>query len=304
MNLTDLHSFVQVAEQGSLTSAAARLGVPTSTISRRLTRLEEALGVALLHRSSRAVRLTEEGHQLHRRCAPALREIDEAKRAIQACDDQPMGELRITAPADLGTTQVMTDLFATFRTRHPTVSLDLVLTNRLVDVVNDGFDVAIRAASPNFTWSGEGLKSRSLRTMKAGLYAAPAYLEQRGRPTAPEQLAAHDLLAHASFSAKRSMVLTHHHTGAQAELSSMSILTTNHIEQLIRFVLAGMGIGPIPDLLAEPWVESGALELLLEDWEIPGSKLLAVWPSTRHLAPRVRRFLDHLYDHPGFATSR
>lgn len=293
MNLVDLDTFVRVADHGSLTGAARELGVPKSTVSRRVARLEDELGLALVHRTGRSISLTDRGEQLHIRSAPALRELAETERAILDLEKGPSGLLRITAPADLGTARAMVDLFVGYRRRYPAVRLEIYLSDRIVDLIGEGFDLALRPSGPRATWSGEGLMQRSLGYLEAGIFAAPSYLGERTPPSCPADLAHFDWVAHHAWVRSRELPLVHRETRAQAKLPVDPVVLTNHIDQVLGIISAGGGVAAVPKFLARPLVERGDLVALLEEWELPGGTLAAVWPTTRHLSPRIRSFLDY-----------
>lgn len=305
MRLDELQTFVIVAERGTLTAAARELGVPKSTVSRRVARLEDELGVALVRRSARSLSLTEFGEHLRMRSAPALRELAEAERSLQDLDATPRGLLRLTAPADLGTTSALTRMFLSFREKWPGVNLDIDLTDRVVDLVGEGFDIALRPSGPRANWSGEGLKMRSLGKLRAGIFASPTYLQRHGAMAAPEDLLSLDWIAHRVWFRQGHLELTHTRSGEVRRVQPVPAVTTNHIGQVLQMVLADGGVGAVPQFTARRSEREGELVQVLPDWQLQGGTLSAVWPATRHLSPRVRAFIDfaaaHLADLDDFA---
>lgn len=181
MNLVDLDTFVRVAETGSMTAAAGQLGVPKSTVSRRVGRLEDALGLELLVRGARKVALTDHGRALADRSRDALRDIADVERSLTETATEPSGTLRVTAPIDIGRSRAGTDLFASFRARYPSVSLHVELTNRVVDLHEEGFDAALRPRAL-LSDSESLLGRRILRAPGGGLYATSRYLAAHGTP--------------------------------------------------------------------------------------------------------------------------
>lgn len=293
MNLIDLETFVWVAELGSLTAAGKQLKVPKSTVSRRVSRLEDELSVALVHRTARSVVVTERGQQLALRAAPAFRELRHAEHALFEHGDQPRGLLRITAPSDIGASKFINDLLLGFRERWPQVSLDILLTERVVDLIQEGIDVALRPAPAKGTWQGEGLMSRSLGSLTAVVYASPDYLARHGTPKHPQQLLDHDWIGHQAWLRRGPVALTHRESGEVEHVELSSSILTNHIDQVVAMIAGGAGLGIVPSFLVGALVDEGTLQPVLTDWDWPGGRLTAVWPASRHTSPRVRAFVDH-----------
>ncbi len=190
MGLEDIGTFVEVAERGSLSAAARELGVPKSTVSRRIARLERELGQELIRRSSRAFRLTEAGDALYRRSAPAIRDLAEATRAVSDAGSEPRGDLRVTAPIDLGTATRFVEFLIAFHDARPQVRLSIDLTDRYVDLAAEGYDLAFRVHSHALE-DRATLKMRRIGPFTVGLYASPRYLDRAGRPAHPSELVDH-----------------------------------------------------------------------------------------------------------------
>src|SRR5690606_4946163 len=189
MDLDRLAALVWVVDLGSFTKAAERLGIPKSTVSRRIASLEDDLGIRLLHRSTRKVTPTEAGRALYARASRAIAELEDAIRAVEDLGDVPRGELRVTAPVDFGVA-VLAELSKEFLETYPEVSLTLELTNRMVDLVGEGFDAALRFG----TLADSSLVARKLTSSKLGFYASPEYLERAGTPTTLDDLERHELM--------------------------------------------------------------------------------------------------------------
>lgn len=292
MNLIDLDTFVRVAERGSLTAAAQALGVPKSTVSRRVARLEDELGLQLLQRTPRSVALTPEGERLVVRTSPALSDLGEAKAELEQLDAVPRGHLRITAPQDMSHTTKVPELFTSFREAYPEVHVELVLTNRVVDLVEEGIDVALRphavaAQQPHLT--GRRLTQR----MTSGLYASPAYLVGAPAITRVAHVSRHPWIGHPAF-LRGGMWRAHHVRGRVAEIAVSPAITVNDFGMLMRIVELGAGIGLLPAPTTQARVSEGALVPLLPSWRGQESSLWAVWPKSRHMTPRVRAFVDHV----------
>lgn len=295
MNLVELDTFVRVVDAGSLTAAAAQLGVPKSTVSRRVARLEDQLGLPLLNRGPRSVTVTEDGARLHARCVAALRTLAEVERELEDRQETPSGVLRLTAPQDLGHAGGFATLLTSFRARYPQVVVELDLTNRVVDLAGEGFDLALRPDAPRA--GSSGLAGRRIARMGAGLYASPSYLEGRGRPTAPPALASHDLVQHRVL--PRDRVVLRDDEGVEREAPLRTVMVLNDFALITAAAAAGAGIAVAPDLMARPYVERGELEPVLPSLHAMRGELWLIWPEVRQLAPRVRAFVDHLVAHAG-----
>lgn len=283
MSLIEIETFVRVAELGTLSGAARKLDVPTSTVSRRVSRLEEELGEALLVRTARSLQLTDAGRAVYERCSSPLREIEEVARAVRDHDAEPAGELRITAPSDMGVTQQFVALLESFRAAHPRVLLAVELTDRVVDLAAERVDLAFRihgAPLPDRT----SLVARRLATLTGGLYASEAYLEANGTP---ETLA--DLQAHRWVGNTR-MGRTVHLLGPDGDvrIETTPVLLANDLNFVRTAVAAGVGIGVLPDLFTGP-----GLRRVLPELTTAGRTLSLVWIGGRALSPRVRRFVEH-----------
>jgi DNA-binding transcriptional LysR family regulator len=206
-------------------------------------------------------------------------------------DEEPSGVLRLTAPTDLGATLAVAELLTAFRARWPAVRLEVELTPRVVDLVHEGVDLALRPSALHAPVAGEGVTVRRLATVSAQLYAAPAYLARRGTPTTPRELAEHDWVIHAIW-LRRGIRVTHQETGEEVALAIEPVVTSNDIAQIHRLVVAGAGIGALPAMVTGADCPEGRLIPLLPEWSMPSGRLNAVWPTTRHLSPRVRAFVD------------
>ncbi len=289
MDLNEIAVFATVVAQGSFTGAAKKLGLPKSTVSRRVSRLEDRLGVRLLQRTTRKLSLTEAGTGFYERIARALSSLEEAEHAVAEAQESPRGTLRLTAPVDFGQLY-LGDVVTEFTDRYPGVVVDVELTGRTVDLVNEGFDLALRAG----VLRDSSLVARKLGSTASGLFAAPSYLSERGRPTSAEELAAHD---HVAFGAERQ---THRWSlvdaqGVELVVPVRARVMGNEYAFIREAVLAGAGIGLIPSFLCHRDVEVGRLEQLMpEVGDQHGAGIYLVYPSARHLSAKVRAFRDFL----------
>jgi DNA-binding transcriptional LysR family regulator len=289
MNLTDLASFVRVADLGTITAAAEAEGVPKSTISRRIARLEDDLGVELLRRSARSFTLTDDGRLVHARSAGALRELTSVEQALTDAGSEPHGRLVITAPNDFGRTQAVAELLCEYRRRWPQVTVDARLENRVMDLVSEGVDVAIRLHGGTLPGEG-GLMSRSVGRFSAGAYASPEYLERRGTPKTPAELFEHDVAAHKS-TLNRPLLFVRDGNEERLRIGSAEF-ETNDFGMVQSLVEAGAAVALLPQLFAAPLERRGRLVRLLPEWTMKSGYMALIWPSSRHLAPRVRAFID------------
>src|SRR5450432_2985863 len=287
IDLNQIATFVRVVESGTFTAAAAALGLPKSSVSRGVAALEDALGVRLLHRTTRKLNLTEAGRQYFQQVRTALGGLDDANSATVEMGDQPRGSIRITAPPDLGK-GMFADTIATFVRRYPGIQLDVVLTGRRVNLIEEGFDLAVRAGK----LEDSSLVARKVGGTALGLYAAPAYLERRGRPKRLADLTRHECVLHRTARG----VLPWRLTGPRGpELASVTpIITANSFQFVRELVVAGVGIGLPPEIEAEEESARHALVRLFPAYALRGGSLYLVCPPLRHVPARVALLRAHL----------
>ena len=301
MNLTDLQTFSLVAETGTISAAAQRLGVPKSTVSRRVRRLEDALGHELLRRSPRAVALTEHGKVLHQRSAPALQELQAAADALAHADTEPTGTLRVTTVPGFGHSHQFVHCVRDYGLKYPKTTINLELTTRLVNLVDEGFDVGLRLHIGQLPASPTLMSRRLLRFGRA-MYASPDYIEGMGMPATLDDLAKHRIAANAIVDVRG---VQWNHNGKP--LSKPKALPTprwliNDPAALERFALSGAGLTFLSTIEGESLAAQGELIRVLPDYEFEGATASLIWPASRHLAPRVRAFIDHAVETMGDAT--
>lgn len=282
MNLNDLETFVVVAEVGTFSAAAEWLDVPTSTVSRRVARLEEDLGIALLKRSARSIALSDDGRALADRCTPAIRELGRVERGLGDTADTPRGALRITTSIDFGSSDFFTQLISAYAMEFDEVDVEFEITNRMVDLLEEGFDVAFRIHSGSMP-DRDDLVVRRLGRLSIDLYASPDYVQQHGPISQLDQLAEHPIIGHA---------------GPQQDLPSVEPrILANDYGPLSAILADGAGIGALPIFVAAPLMRRGELVRLDLPLETPSANLFLVWLRSRHLAPRVRALIDLAADH-------
>jgi len=289
VNLNDLHTFVRVAELGTIAAAARLQGVPRSTITRRVARLEDALGVELLRRSARSFSLTEDGRRLHRLTTGAMRDVTDAVQALAARSEEPRGRLVVAAP-DFARSEPFADLLVGYGRRFPEVEVEVRVANRVVDLIQDGVDVALRAHGGTIPGAAD-LMARVYDLPPMRFYGAPDYLADHPAPEALDALTEHDLVLHrAGVGVPKAL-----HDGATGTATvdlGEPRYRANDTLMVRALVEAGAGIGLLPSFVAAPAVDRGALVRVLDPWELRAGRIALVWPASRHLAPRLRAFVD------------
>ena len=285
----DLVLFAHVVDDGSFTKAALRLGLPKSTVSRRVAALEGRLGERLLLRTTRKFAVTDFGHSVLDHARQVAIEVAAAASLAEHRQAEPSGRLRVSMPADFANL-ILATLLAEFVAKYPAIALELDLSPRRVDLIGENFDVALRMGElPD----DASLAARRLAVFTHGLYASPAYVERRGRPSEPEALMEHDalhLLARTGEPTPWALS-----RGEQRwEGIPPARATANSPELLQRLARAGAGIAVLSDHFVEPYVRAGELLPVLDDWSLPSVTSWAVFPGRRLMPARTRVFLDTL----------
>jgi DNA-binding transcriptional LysR family regulator len=285
----DLLIFARVVDLRSFSRAGEDLGVPKSTVSRRVALLEERLGERLLLRTTRKLTLTEFGHALLHHAQQIAAEVGAAAALAEHRQARPSGRLRVSMPADFANA-LLVDFLAAFAALHPDITLDIDLSPRRVDLIGEHFDVALRMGELPDDVS---LAARRIGVFSEGLYAAPGYLHDRGVPQEPGDLMAHDTLCLTRRDGEPRPWRLMRGSDAR-ELRPSARFTANSPEFLIRLARAGSGITAVPDQYAAPFVRAGELLRLLPDWCLPSSTGWAVFPGRRLMPAKTRAFLDML----------
>jgi DNA-binding transcriptional LysR family regulator len=285
----DLSAFCAVIEFGSVSAAARRLGESKGGVSRRLSRLEARLGVALLARTSRAVSATEEGQAFFAKAREALGLLEDAFAGARDARELPRGLLRITAPVDLSV-ELLPELIVRFREQHPQITLELLATDQALDLAAHRIDLALRAASDG-PLPDTGYRASQLARFAVRLYAAPGYLARRGTPPSVDALPEHDLLA---FRDPGAQLELSDRNGRRQRLPWASVLRSTDFASLLRLTRAGGGIAPLPEPVAQPAVRLGQLVPVLPDWQSAQAALYAVSLGGREAPARVRVFREFL----------
>lgn len=285
MDTAALQAFVQVVQHGSFTRAADALQTHKAHLSRVVSALERDLGARLLERTTRSLSLTELGREFHARAQAILAAMDDARQAVQQAQGEPRGTLRLTCGVEFGMLAV-SDWIHRYLSLHPQMQVDAEITGRLVDLVHEGFDLAIRVGPlPDST-----LAARRLGHLRYALYAAPDYLQRRGTPRDPAALAAHDLLVFSSGGSRHGWTLTR--DGVSQRVAASARFRASNSFAVCDAAVHGLGIAALPGLIGAPHEARGALQRVLTDWALPEVPVHAVFASARYLAPKVRAFVD------------
>lgn len=285
-NLEDVLAFVRVVETGGFSRAAHRLGVSKSIVSRRVARLEANLGVRLLNRTTRGIAPTDAGLEFKARCVDILNQLDAAREAVACRERDVAGTLRLSVPLSFGVTR-LAPAMAAFTAAHPRVSVDLSFSDRFVDLVNEGFDAAIRIG----ILSDTSLVARRLGAIEACVVASPAYLGQHGRPEKPQALADHECLTYSGGARD-----TWQFRSGRKWLSvrPQGRFRADNGEALRAAAVAGLGITALPDFLVEDSLARGELVRLLESYPMPEASIQLLRPGGGTAPARVAALADFL----------
>jgi len=284
--------FVAVIENGGFSAAARTLGISKSAVSKRITQLERHLGVRLLHRTTRKLSLTEAGERYFEHAAQALTAAGQAEDAVTELQGEPQGKLKISSPMSFGRLHVA-PLIPKLMRRYPKLQIDLVMDDRKVDLVAEGYDLSIRGGIlPDST-----LIARKLAPLHQVLCASPEYIERHGLPSTPEELTGHNCVLFSLSSDANKWTLIDA-DGSQSVLVSGSY-QVNNSEAILEALRQGIGIGRLPTFVAGPDLKTGRLVKLFESWRIPDFAIYAVFPEREYLPAKVRVFLDFAIEYFG-----
>ena len=285
--LLSLRVFCEVVQQRSFTRAAEKLGISTAMASKHVSHLERHVRAKLLQRSSRSLNLTEAGEAYYRRCAEALDTLDTAAERAAGSAETPQGQLRITMPMWFANT-VFCGWLAEYRRHHPQVSLDLILDNRKADLIAEGIDLALRVSTDDLPPS---LIVRPLAEIPFYLVAAPEHLAEYGTPATPQQAAAHPFVL-PSYTDTDSLTVSRGRE--RHNLRPEAAVRSDNTQMTHKMILAGCGLGYLPEWTARQDLASGRLVRLLPDWHIFAATLYAAYPNRTFLSAKVRSFIDFL----------
>ncbi|SFR87417.1 LysR family transcriptional regulator [Sphingomonas jatrophae] len=290
LDLGDLMVFSKVVETESLTKAGQILGLPKSTVSRRVSRLEEHLGVQLLHRSTRAVTVTQDGALFFEYCLRSIGVLRDGERALQNQSRTPQGVVKIAIPYVLGQS-LIAPLLADYLQNYPDVRLVSVLSDDAVGLLRSGFDVAL-AVGP---FADSGLIAVKLGTTECGAFASPGYLERKGAPQSHVELPRFDLLATGTVDRRQRWSL--HKGDAQVTVEFLPRLVCNDLLLLRQAVMAELGIASLPAFLCKHDLAEGRLIEVLPGWQAADMSFFALFADPKGVPVRVRSLIDHLVEH-------
>lgn len=288
-SLGSLDVFVRVSESRSFTAAGQQLGISASAVSKTIARLEERLSVRLFHRSTRTVNLTPEGALFLERCRRILSEVKEAEAELLQTRGTPQGKLRISLPS-LGT--LFMPKLGDFKRRYPEIELDIDYSDRLVDVIEEGFDAVIRSGTP----SDSRLVARRLGTCRKVFVGAPGYFSKTGMPRKPEDLTSHARL-HYRFPSTGKLDIWP--LGDKTEMlpERPASMVTNTLDPQVCFAEQGLGIAYLPEIAVRRQLEQGSLVTVLDEYHRENMVFHVLWPSGRHLSVKIRLFVDFVTSH-------
>lgn len=292
-DLNDMVYFAEVVDRGGFAAAGRALGVPKSKLSRRVAELEARLGIRLLQRTTRKLSLTAAGELYHRHCVTIREEAEAAAEAVAVVQNEPRGTIRVVCPVTLAQSTVG-PLVPLFLERYPQVRVDMQVSNRVVDLVQDGIDVALRVR-PTLDDSGS-LIVKNLGNTQSLLVASPSQLQRQGRPDTVEHLQRLSTVAMSAADGRASWGLLGP-GGREHEFQHRPCYTADDLLTLKYAVLKGTGMCILPDYMCRREMQQGQLEEVLSGWAPRTGVIHAVFPSRRGLVPAVRRFLDFLGEH-------
>ncbi|MHA1113991.1 MAG: LysR family transcriptional regulator [Alphaproteobacteria bacterium] len=285
--VSDMAVFAQVVDSRGFSAAAARLGLSKSAVSKRVGRLEGRLGARLLNRTTRRLSLTEEGAAYYARCQRILADIEEAEAAVARLHDEPRGTLRVNAPMSFSLLH-LAPAIPEFLALYPELRIDLTLADRFVDLVNEGYDLAVRVAR----LPDSSLIARKLAPARVVLCAAPDYLRRHGRPRVPADLSVHNCLVYSNLPRPEEWRLMGPDGPVSVRVSGN--YRADNGDVLRRALLAGMGIGLLPTFLVGRDVQGGALESVLDGAMLQAQSVYAVYPPGGRPPAKLRAFIDFL----------
>lgn len=286
--IRSLQALIAVVESGSFVAAAQRMHSSKAAVSRYIQELETYLGVRLLQRSTRRISLTEAGRDYYQRTKQILADLDDADNMIGHSNSSLIGHIRINAPLTFGT-RYLAPLWAEFLAEYPSITLDVELNDRRVDLVEEGFDLAIRIGN----LADSSLVSRRLANGYALLVASPEYLQQQGTPQSPEELSQHQVISYSYLPSGD----VWHFTNTAGEEKAIAVkprMHTNNGDTIRSVVLGGQGIALQPAFMVSQDIQTGRLVTFLPEWAGPRFGIHAVYPTRKHLSKKVKTLIDFL----------
>lgn len=283
--------FVAVLDTGSFSAAAQRLGTSSGQASKLISKLEAALGVQLIKRTTRALSPTEVGYAYYERIKGLLQDFDALDASVRNVSGAPSGRIRLTAPMSFGTLQ-LTPVLLEFTKAFPDIQMDVSFSDRIVNLVDEGFDIGVRIGKP----LDSTLIARRLCAARVVLVASPTYIQEEGAPEHPRDLSRHNCIVDTNF---REPFVWRFAPSSNGEVQSVSIagrLQFSNGEACLKAASSGLGIAQVPTFIAGPSVRDGQVQQLLAEFEDRPLGIYAVYPPARHLAIKVRALVDYLAD--------
>jgi len=289
VGLQGMTAFAETVRQGSFAAAARELGLSPSAVAKTVARLEADLGLRLLHRTTREVSLTSDGHGLFARCRDIVEAIDALRAEAEGVRGEPSGTLRLNAPVTWGK-RVLVPILARLMAKHPKLAVDVAFTDRYVDLIHEGFDAAVRVG----TLRDSSLVARPFARQSLVVVASPRYVAQRGRPASPAALASHRCLVFRMPSTGRPRAWEFVVDGTPASAVPATAVTMNDGEALATAAAEGLGLAQVPGYIAEDGLRTGALVEVLKSFRPSPLPVALVYPSSRQVTPRLRVLIEAL----------
>jgi LysR family transcriptional regulator for bpeEF and oprC len=285
--LVSMQAFTRVVDVGSFARAAESLDLPKATLTRLIQNLETHLGVKLLHRTTRRISVTNDGAAYYERCVRILADVDEAEQSLTRHNNSPRGTLRVDTTTALARLVVIPHLHDFFRA-YPDLKLELTLNGKPIDLLQEGVDVVLRVGAP----VDESMVARRIGHLQLAYYASPIYLNRFGTPRDLAELAQHKAVNYLSNRTGREMPWPMARGTERSDVLLPSAISTNDAEVYLSCTLEGHGIAQLSRVMAEPYVASGRLVEIMTDWKTEELPISAMYPQNRHLAAKVRVFVN------------
>jgi len=289
--LTEMEAFATVVDQGGFTDAAKKMGISKSAVSKHISSLEARLGARLLNRTTRRVSPTEIGLAYYDRARRVLSDAGEADALVASMQSAPAGLLRLSVATDFGVNH-LSPILGDFLQQFPDITVNMVLNNRYVELISEGFDMAIRMGD----LEDSSLRARKLTETQMRMIAAPSYFEKHGRPTRLDDLNSHKLLHYSNQASGNAWKITAP-SGEERQIRSAGWLSVNDGQSLLNACIAGLGIAYLPSFLYANAMEQGQVVDVMPDLPIERTGIDAVYPPGRFTQPKVRAFIDFLVAH-------
>lgn len=289
MDVNDVLIFAKVAQSGSFSQAAKKLNMPVSTVSRRVAELEADLGVSLLVRTTRSLRITDVGRSYLEHGNVIAAEIEKAKALASGLQSVPQGTLKITATTDFGN-MFLGKIVSEFLKAYPKVSVDTVLTERVIDLIDEDFDLAIRMGELD----DSSLLAKKIGTLDMQVYASPTFLKKHGEPKSPSELAKFECIRFTAGEDDSADVWHLKGPRGESKVKVSGRASSNNMSLIRDFVLSGEGLALMPHFMCAEDVKDGRLRAVLKDWLQSEGPIHVVYPGQRRTLPKIRAFVDHL----------